>query len=65
MTQLEIEQIEATAKANPTVSSEAVMRLIEEMRHLEWKVENYRKLAAYYKGSTDVGEADGLRVDAA
>ena len=57
MTQTEINDAETAAFASPTVSSDVVIRLVQALRMAEWKMDNYRKLAAYYRGTDDVGAA--------
>ena len=57
----EIEEIEKSADKQATMPSAVVKRLTAELMQARWEAENYRRLAAYYKGDNDVGTAVGLR----
>lgn len=58
----ELYQIEKTADKQATMPSALIKRLVTELLQARWEAENYRKLAAYYKGDNDVGAAIGVRV---
>ena len=58
----ELDQIEKTADKQATMPSALIKRLVTELLQARWEAENYRKLAAYYKGDNDVGAAIGVRV---
>ncbi len=62
MTNDQLNDIDEMTRKQPTVPSEVAQALVSALLQARWEADNYRKLAAYYRGTQDAGDNVGAAV---